>query len=101
MPGLKVVALVPTVATFALELLEKERAIEPAWELNKYFIHGGGIAIFGEMYWNGGYFCVAFGTVMVFLLAYFGDSRRFESFGWLIFYIIFTSGLVFGVGYGL
>jgi ABC-type multidrug transport system permease subunit len=53
------------------------------------------------MYWNGGYFCVAFGTMAAFLLAYLADTRRNRSFGWLFFYCTYTSGLVYGVGYGL
>ena len=84
-----------------MDLLGKERAIEPAWELNKYFIHGGGIAIFGEMSWNGGYFCVWLTTTLVLLLAYLGDTRRDHGFEWLILYCMYASCLGYGVGYGL
>jgi hypothetical protein len=87
--------------SFVMEYLGRKRAIEPAWELGLYFIHGGGIAIFGEMYWNGGYPCVWFTSILAFLLAYLGDTRRRRSFGWLFFYCTYTSCLVYGVGYGL
>ena len=99
------IAILSPVYTFqpryVMDLLGKERAIEPAWELNKYFIHGGGIAIFGEMYWNGGYFCVWFATTLVLLLAYLVDTRRDKGFEWLILYCMYTSCLGYGVGYGL
>jgi hypothetical protein len=86
---------------FLMTLLGKERAIEPAWELGKYFIHGGGIAIFGEMYWNGGYPCVFLTMIIVLGLAYLADTRRDRGFGWLIFYCMYASCLGYGVGYGL
>jgi hypothetical protein len=87
--------------SFIMSWLDKQRAIEPAWELARYFIHGGGILIFGEMYWNGGYPCVAITTALVFFFAYLADTRRQRSFGWLMFYCMYASGLFMGVGYGL
>jgi hypothetical protein len=86
---------------FVMDVLGKERAIEPAWELTKYFQHGGGIATFGEMYWNGGHLCVGVVSSLMFLLAYLADTRRNRGFGWLVFYCMFASCLGYGVGYGL
>jgi hypothetical protein len=87
--------------SFLMEMLGKERAIEPAWELASYFIHGGGIAIFGEMYWNGGFPCVFLVTSLAFLMAYIADTRTNGGFGWVILYCMYASGLFMGVGYGL
>jgi hypothetical protein len=86
---------------FIMDMLGWERALDAPWELNRYFVHGGGIAIFGEMYWNGGYPCVALVTALAFLLAYFCDTRRDQSFGWLIFHCMYAPALLQGVGYGL
>jgi len=86
---------------FLMTWLDLERDIEAPWELGEYFVHCGGIAIFGEMYWNGGYPCVLLTTMAVFLLAYLGDTRRDRSFGWLIFYCLYASIMLLGVGYGL
>jgi hypothetical protein len=86
---------------FIMDLMGWERQLDAPWELAKYYIHGGGIAIFGEMYWNGGYPCVTIVTLITFLLAYFGDTRVSRSFGWSVFCCMFTPMLLPGIGYGL
>jgi len=86
---------------FIMELLGRERQMDAPWELAEYFIHGGGLAIFGEMYWNGGYACVVLISALVLLIAYFADTRSHRSFGWVIFHCMYVPILFPGMGYGL
>jgi hypothetical protein len=86
---------------FIMDWMGWERELDATWELARHFIHGGGIAIFGEMYWNGGYLCVVIATFVSIALAYLADTRRDASFGWLIFHIMYAQTLLQGVGYGI
>jgi hypothetical protein len=54
----------------------------------------------GELYWNGGYLCVAIGVILILLAAYFCDTRYRASFVWLILACTYTPLLLMGVGYG-
>lgn len=86
--------------SFLMSLLEFERPKEAAWELADYYIHGGGIFVLGELYWNGGYACVAivFGAMLLF--CWRCDTRWRSSFGWLLMLCMFAPGTLMGVGYG-
>jgi hypothetical protein len=86
--------------SFLLEPLDITRPQEAAWELADYFIHGGGIFVVGELYWNGGYLCVAAVVTLILLAAYFCDTRYRASFVWLILECTFAPMLLMGVGYG-
>ena len=85
---------------FVMILLDLERPKEAAWELADYYIHGGGIYVLGELYWNGGFLC-AF-TVFAALLAFcfFCDTRWQTSFVWLLLVCEFAPNTLQGIGYG-
>jgi len=86
---------------FLMKILNIEREEEAAWELGRYFVHGGGLFIFGEMYWNGGYLCVFLMTASLLALAWFVDTRRDVSFNALLFACMFTPSLFQGTQYGV
>lgn len=77
-----------------------ERPIDATWELATYFIHGGGIHLLADLYWNGGYVCVA--VVMLLLAVWMAlcDARHRASFHWLMLTCMFTPPSLMGVGYG-
>jgi len=77
-----------------------ERPISAPWELNSYFIHLGGISIFGEAYWNGGYLGVLVFLGLILSLCYFCDTRYHASFTWLIMLLNVGPVLLAGVNYG-
>ncbi|MBS2021162.1 MAG: hypothetical protein JST92_02045 [Deltaproteobacteria bacterium] len=76
------------------------RPREAAWELMDYYVHGGGIYVPGELYWNGGYLCVA--LVFAALIAFCRrcDVRYGASAAWLIMFAWFLPNLLQGIGYG-
>jgi hypothetical protein len=77
-----------------------ERSREAAWELMDYFIHGGGINVFGELYWNGGFLCLGLvgGALVLFLL--YVDVQARASWLWLALACAIGPGLLQGYGYG-
>lgn len=77
-----------------------ERSREAAWELGDYFIHGGGINVFGELYWNGGLLCliVVGGGLLWFLLTV--DVKSTSSWFWFALACAIGPGLLQGYGYG-
>ena len=80
--------------------LHLQRTQEAAWELMGYFVHGGGINIFGEFYWNGGWTCLLImGTVLVGTLLYI-DRGAHQSVWLLAMSFAVTPNLVQGYGYG-
>jgi len=86
--------------SFLLEPLELTRPLDAPWELANYYLHGGGIFVLGELYWNGGYFCVlvVFGLLMV--LTFYCDTRFRSSAFWLMMCAQFVPSLFMGIGYG-
>jgi hypothetical protein len=77
-----------------------KRSIEAAWELAANFIHGGGINVLGEFYWNGGYLCV---VIMATALSFFCalvDWRYRSSPFWLMMLCQFAPTFLGGYGYG-
>lgn len=87
--------------SFLLKPLGITRPKEAAWELGDYFIHGGGIFCWGEMYWNGGYFCVFVVTLAMVALAWLVDTRRDRSLWLVLFACMFTPTLLQGTQYGI
>ncbi|GAC1370062.1 MAG: hypothetical protein NVSMB47_19590 [Polyangiales bacterium] len=85
---------------FVIDLLGLERAKEAAWELGDYYIHGGGIYVLGELYWNGGYLCAAIVYTFLMLFCWLCDTRWRTSFVWLLLLCEFAPGTLQGVGYG-
>jgi hypothetical protein len=86
--------------SFLLEPLGITRPKEAAWEIGEYYIGGGGIFVVGEMYWNGGYVCVAIVVALILLFSYFVDTRYRASFGWLTLLCQYAPPSLEGVGYG-
>jgi hypothetical protein len=86
---------------FLLSALGMKRPQEPAWELAEYFTHGGGIFVFGEMYWNGGFLCVIMVTCSICLMAWLVDSRRNSSTTSLLMCCMFIPSLMQGTQYGI
>jgi hypothetical protein len=86
--------------SFLVEPLGLDRPKEAAWELGEYYIHGGGIFVLGELYWNGGYFCVA--TVLAGLFWYCRrcDTASRTSAAWLMLVCQLSPSLLQGIGYG-
>lgn len=86
--------------SFLAGVLGFVRSKEAPWELGEYYVHGGGIFVPGELYWNGGYLCVAlvFGALAWF--SWRSDTGRSRSFPWLLVVCTFTPNLLQGLGYG-
>jgi hypothetical protein len=86
--------------SFLVGPLGLDRPKEAAWELGEYYIHGGGIFVLGELYWNGGYLCV--GVVLAFLLWWCRklDATSPYSAVSLLLLCEFAPNLLQGVGYG-
>jgi hypothetical protein len=87
--------------SFLLEPLGIARPKEAAWELADYYIHGGGIYVLGELYWNGGYLCVILIVTLLLLATYLCDTRYSTSFVWLTLLWQYAPPSLEGVGYGL
>jgi hypothetical protein len=76
------------------------RSIEPAWELLNHYIHGGGINVLGELYWNGGFLCLLIvGTALAFFCSFVDTHYRSSPF-WLIMAAQFAPTFLMGYGYG-
>jgi hypothetical protein len=86
--------------SIAVKVLGWERSREAAWELSDYFVHGGGIFLWGELYWNGGMVCVFLVGLLVIAFTYLCDTRFSSSFVWMILFLQFMPGLLQGIGYG-
>ncbi len=86
--------------SFLLDLLGIERQKEAAWELADYYIHGGGIFVLGELYWNGGYLCVVLVYAGILCFSWLCDTRARHSFVWLLLLCEFAPGTLQGMGYG-
>ena len=86
--------------SFLVSLVGIERPKEAAWELADYYIHGGGIFVLGELYWNGGYLCAALVYAGILGFAYLCDTRARHSFAWLLLLCQFAPGSLQGMGYG-
>jgi hypothetical protein len=76
------------------------RSIEPAWELMGHYIHGGGINVLGEFYWNGGYLCVLIMCAVLALFCSLVDTRYRASPFWLMIIAQFAPSFLMGYGYG-
>ena len=85
---------------FLLEPLGLVRVREAAWELGDYYVHGGGIYVLGELYWNGGYLCAAIVWLALVGFAWLCDVRFGRSLVWLMMFCQFAPGLLQGMGYG-
>jgi hypothetical protein len=86
--------------SFLLGALGVERSREAAWELADYYIHGGGIYVLGELYWNGGYLCVALVFAALLWFCRLCETRSQQSFAWLLILCAFAPTLLQGMGYG-
>jgi hypothetical protein len=86
--------------SFLLEPLGIQRPREPGWELGDWFIHGGGLYVSAEMYWNGGYLCVALVTAFILFITHMCDTRFASSFVWLTFMCQYVPESLAGYGYG-
>ena len=85
---------------FVIDLLGAQRPKEAAWELAEYYIHGGGIYVLGELYWNGGYLCAALVFAFLMVFCWLCDTRWKTSFVWLLLVCEFAPNTLQGVGYG-
>jgi hypothetical protein len=85
---------------FLVEPLGLTRPVNAPWELASYFIHLGGISVFGEGYWNGGYLGVFVFLGLVLALCYFCDSRYRSTFAGLILLLNVAPVLLQGINYG-
>jgi hypothetical protein len=86
--------------SFLVRWLGWRRSIEPAWELRDHFIHGGGINVLGELYWNGGWLCVVIISMALSLFCAVVDTRYRQSAFWLMMVAQFGPSLLMGYGYG-
>lgn len=88
------------VPSFFVRWFGWKRSIEAAWELAANFIHGGGINVLGEFYWNGGYICViVMATALSFFCAVVDWKYRASPF-WLMMLCQFAPTFLAGYGYG-
>lgn len=86
--------------SFLVGPLGLDRPKEAAWELGDYYIHGGGIFVLGELYWNGGYFCVATVLAGLFWFCRRCDLSSRSSALWLLLICEVSPNLLQGIGYG-
>jgi len=78
-----------------------ERPVSAPWEMGSYFLSLGGISIFGEAYWNGGYLGVVVFIGGLLALCYFCDTRFRSSYVWLVMLLNVGPVLLAGVNYGV
>ena len=88
------------IPSFFVRWFDWQRSREAAWELGDHFIHGGGINVLGELYWNGGYLCVFVMATALSLFCVFVDIRYRSSPFWLIMMAQFAPTFLMGYGYG-
>ncbi|MGO9662535.1 MAG: hypothetical protein ACLP66_04405 [Polyangia bacterium] len=86
--------------SFLLSTFGWERSIEAAWELADHFIHGGGIYVLGEFYWNGGFLCVVIMATALSFFCFIVDKNYRASPFWLMMLSQFAPSLFMGYGYG-
>lgn len=86
--------------SFLTQTFEWERSIEPAWELREHFVHGGGINILGEFYWNGGFLCVLIMATALSFFCFILDKNRRSSPFCLLMLTQFGPPFLMGYGYG-
>jgi hypothetical protein len=77
-----------------------KRSIEAAWELADHYIHGGGIFVLGEFYWNGGFLCVVIMATVLSLFCFVADEKYRASPFWLMMISQFAPSFLMGMGYG-
>lgn len=77
------------------------RPVDPASELRYHFIHGGGINVLGESYWNGGYVGVVVLGSLIALFCGLVDKHYRASPLWLMMMAQFTPVFLMGYGYGI
>jgi hypothetical protein len=87
--------------SFLVGPLGLTRPVNAAVELQHVFVSGGGDYILGELYWNGGYPCVALGFLLLTFWAFLCDTRYRQSAFWLMLTCQFAPSFLEGVGYGL
>jgi hypothetical protein len=86
--------------SFIVRAFDWKRSKEAAWELADHFIHGGGINVLGEFYWNGGLLCVLImATALSFFCFLLDDKWRGSPF-WLLMLTQFAPSFLMGYGYG-
>jgi len=83
-----------------VNMLGWERSEEAAWELSRYYIHGGGTYLLGELYWNGGYLCVWLVFAGLVWVLFLSDTRAPNSLFWCALVCVIDVGLFQGIGYG-
>jgi len=83
-----------------VKALDLDRSEEAAWELARYYIHGGGVFVLGELYWNGGYFCLVIVFAGILFFSFCCDTRSRDSAFWFFAVCLFDVGLLQGFGYG-
>lgn len=81
-------------------LFDWRRSENATVELYRHFIHGGGINVLGELYWNGGYLCVLIMTAVITLFCFVVDTRYRASPFWLMIMSQFAPSFLMGYGYG-
>jgi hypothetical protein len=86
--------------SFLLKALGLKRSIEAAWELADHFVHGGGIFVLGEFYWNGGFICVVVMTTVLSFFCFVVDKKCRASPFWLMMLSQFAPSFLMGYGYG-
>ncbi len=87
--------------SFLLGPLGLSRPIDAPEELREHYIHGGGIFLVGDLYWNGGYPCIAIVLVLLLLWWWLCDTRFRSSFFWATCYFQMSPMLLQGIGYGM
>ena len=86
--------------SFLLRALGWKRSIEAPWELREHFVHGGGINILGEFYWNGGFLCVVVMATALAFFCYTIDKKWRASPFWLLMLTQFAPTFLMAYGYG-
>jgi hypothetical protein len=86
--------------SFLLRTFEWERSVEAAWELRDHFVHGGGINVLGEFYWNGGFLCVVIMATALSFFCFVADKKWRASPFWLLLLTQFAPAFLMGYGYG-
>ena len=86
--------------SFLADYFGWQRSINAPWELADYFIHGGGINILGELYWNGGFLCAFIMILVITFFCFKVDTRYRSSPFWLMMMSQFAPTFLMGYGYG-
>jgi hypothetical protein len=85
--------------SFLLEPLDIKRPIDAPWELASYFVHMGGISVFGEAYWNGRFLGVLVFLGLILGICTYCDSKHRASFASLVLLLNFAPVLLQGINY--